>query len=536
MKKSKLSFEAVKQLHQQGQLTEAKKGYGALLTRDPKDVLALHYLGLLCAEEGNLEEAQDYLEKALALKKDEPSIHLHLTNILKARGLFSQAAQGLKDLIQSHPTFAAAFNNLGTVYYAQAKLQEAVDAYQHAINLQPNYADAYYNLALALSKLNKIEASINTYQALLELSPDHPGARFQLGCLFMQRSNYQAAIEQFTQIEKNHPYHFETQSNLATCFLKLGQLEQAKHHYVQALELNPKDVQILFNLGVLAMQQGLLDEAIHYYLRTTSEDPDHFDAHNNLAFAYLTLQKNEESLKHFREALRLQPNNESIRHTIHILTGEKHIKTSPLAYVRSLFDSYADHFDQHLTQTLQYQVPQTLYQHLQKIAGKPRAAWDLLDLGCGTGLCGVLFRPYAKTLVGVDISEKMLRIAADKQIYTELVQSDLIPFLREHLNAYDLMIAGDVLVYYGDLAELMTAVFGSLRDQGLFIFNTEINDKEEYRMTASGRFAHNKDYLDRLVAANRFTILQYQVILLRTQNQQQVYGHMYVLKKGSKPS
>lgn len=531
--KHSLSLGEVQEMHRAGRLIDAKRGYQEILESNPDNVTALHLLGVLLAEEGDLEQAQELLERASALDPHADVLYLHLANILKAKGLFNQAAQVLQDLIKVSPKFAAAFNNLGTVYFAQAKLNKALEQYQIAIDLQPNYADAYYNLGLVLNKLNRTQEAMNTYAALLDLSPEHPGAHFQIGCLFMQQQKYDKAAKHFLKIELNHPFHFETQSNLATCFLKLGQLTKAKSHYMQALELIPGDLQVLFNLGVISMQQGHLFDAITFYSRINSINPDHFDAQNNLAFAYLTLKKNEQALKHYREALRIQPKNESIRHTINILVGEKNISTSPPEYIRALFDSYADHFEPHLQQVLHYQVPQQLYQAVMSLRQESNIDWDILDLGCGTGLSGDMFKHIAKTLIGVDISEKMLAVAAQKSVYTRLIHSDILPFLNKQKEKYDLILAGDVLVYFGDLSGIFSAAFKALRQNGYFVFNTEINAIGNYALLSSGRFAHHKDYVNQLANANHFEIVLHKTIPLRTQDQHSVEGYLYVLCKPS---
>src|SRR3990167_1245901 len=179
MKKNLLTFADVKMLHQMGQRTEAKQGYLILLDENPSEVEVLHWLGILYAEENNLDEAEHCLQKAIALREDDPTLKLHLANILKAKGAYVEAATLLQKMIQVHPDFAAAFNNLGSVYFAQEKWQEAIEAYQLALDKQPNYIDAYYNLGLAYNKLNKQSEAINAYEALLALSPNQMGARFQ---------------------------------------------------------------------------------------------------------------------------------------------------------------------------------------------------------------------------------------------------------------------------------------------------------------------------------------------------------------------
>ena len=81
----------------------------------------------------------------------------------------------------------------------------------------------------------------------------------------------------------------------------------------------------------------------------------------------------------------------------------------------------------------------------------------MLDAGCGTGLCGPLVAPYARRLVGVDLSEGMLKQAAEKNVYDALVKAELTEYLGDHRDAFDLIVSADTLVYFGDLAGVLAA-------------------------------------------------------------------------------
>ena len=74
---------------------------------------------------------------------------------------------------------------------------------------------------------------------------------------------------------------------------------------------------------------------------------------------------------------------------------------------KAVFDRYAENFDAHLQGQLQYRAPEMLAQ----VIGAARTddkLLDILDLGCGTGLCGPLFKPIANSLAGVDLSPNMI--------------------------------------------------------------------------------------------------------------------------------
>lgn len=534
MHKPSLDIESIRALHQAGRLDEAREAYLALLAVDPDNVAALHLLGVLCAEENQLDKAVDYLNRAIQRAPSDPSLPLHLANILKANGQYLEAEKTLQTVIANHPRFAAAFNNLGTLYASRSRWAQAIEAYQAAIDRQPDYADAYYNLGLAYRNAQRQDAAVTTFKALLELSANHPGAYFQLGCLAMRQGQYKEAMDDFSKVAKAHPHHLETQLNMGACCVKLGWLSDAKAHYLQALAISPRETQALFNLGVLSFFVGRDAEGIAYYLQAVKLDPDFFDAHNNLGAAYLMRNDIAAAINHYREAARIRPEHETVRHTLRILTGDKSVSTSPLSYVRDLFDSYAERFDTHLMQSLHYHVPERLLEALRHIKDLTTVPRDIIDLGCGTGLCGVMLRKNMpggiRTLTGIDISSGMLTQARQKACYDELIEADIESFLGARHAAYDLMLAGDVLVYTGDLSPLFAVARQALRKGGYFVFNAEIHEKTDYELTDSGRFAHSKHYLDQLAGQHYFQIVHYQTTTLRSQNQKDVSGHVYLLR------
>jgi predicted TPR repeat methyltransferase len=531
MKKSTLTHEAVQKFHQIGQLDAAKEGYLTLLKASPHNAELLHALGILYAQQNDFSTACHYLKQAVHYEQHNPTLYLHLANALKMQGLLDEAAEILQKAIQLNPDYSAALNNLGILYFSQENFVEAIKCYQLAIEKQPNFWDAYYNLGLAFSKTNQFNAAIATYETLVKQTSDHSAAYFQLGRLYLHQERIDDAITYFQRIAEAHPDHAETQINLATCYLKKSALKEAKSHYLQAMKLTPADTQILFNLGIINMQQGLTDNAIQYYQRAIQLDPDYFAAHNNLGVAFLAKQHSSFALHHFKEAQRLQPTNKAIGYAVQMLSENRQLSASPPEYITTLFDAYADHYEQHLLEGLDYQVPQLLFQAITKNNAITKKKMDILDLGCGTGLCGISFKPLAKTLTGVDLSPNMITIARQKKIYDDLAAEDLLLFLQQKNTSYDLIIAGDVFVYIGDLNPVFTAMTDALRTEGLIAFNTEIASEEDFTMNQSGRFSHKKTYLDHLAATHNLAIIDYEQVITRQQNNEPVHGHIYVLKK-----
>ncbi len=127
----------------------------------------------------------------------------------------------------------------------------------------------------------------------------------------------------------------------------------------------------------------------------------------------------------------------------------------------------------------------------------------MLDAGCGTGLCGPLIAPYARRLVGVDLSARMLARARDRDVYDELVKHELTAYMGGLSGAFDVIVSADTLVYFGPLEEVVAAASNALRPGGRLIFTVEEliapGPDAGYSISMSGRYCHSRQYLDRVL-------------------------------------
>ncbi len=103
--------------------------------------------------------------------------------------------------------------------------------------------------------------------------------------------------------------------------------------------------------------------------------------------------------------------------------------------------------------------------------------YNLLDLGCGTGLSGQCFADIAKKITGIDISGNMLIKAKEKACYDALIEKDILRSLVELKELYDLILCIDTLVYFGDLNEFFTNIIYCLTKNGLLAFSVELGEK-----------------------------------------------------------
>ena len=174
------------------------------------------------------------------------------------------------------------------------------------------------------------------------------------------------------------------------------------------------------------------------------------------------------------------------------------------AFIEQTFDSFAGSFDAKLAKLL-YRAPALVAAMLADSNVEGSKSLDVLDAGCGTGLCGPLIAPYARRLVGVDLSARMLAQAKTKNVYDELVKCELTAYLRDSPAAFDVIVSADTLVYFGPLQDVVAAAADALRPGGRLIFTVEelIDARPpsaSYSISPHGRYSHARQYLERVLA------------------------------------
>jgi predicted TPR repeat methyltransferase len=261
-----------------------------------------------------------------------------------------------------------------------------------------------------------------------------------------------------------------------------------------------------------------------------------------LAEAYnraLALEKAGEidaAVKAYEEVLAIDPDDHggaSVR--IAALGRGEAPPKAPDAYVETLFDQHAEAFEDILVEQLGYTVPMMVRQRLQSLELGPFQR--LLDLGCGTGLTGGALRDMVADMTGIDISENMVEIAHEKDLYETLYVAELEDFLEDNDDEpFDIVTATDVLPYLGALEPLFFGAAENMVTGGIFIFSSETADEaimagRPFIVGPHQRFVHAEAYVRERLAATGFELIEMTDINVRMQDGNPSPGHLVVAKK-----
>lgn len=388
----------------------------------------------------------------------------------------------------------------------QHHLTEARRLYAGVLDVVPGHPDALHYSGLLAHQNGRTDEAIELIGQSLALSPDQADWHSNLGIVLQSGGRLDEAIASYERAIAIDPSHANAYSNLGVLLRATGRPQEAEAAYRSAIRLCPDHVDAYTNLGILLNGLNRAREASDCFCKAVTLRPRDPDARRLLALAHCMIGEVDEAVKILEEWLADDPDDPIAAHLLAASTGRDVPVRASNAFVESTFDAFAASFEAKLA-SLSYRAPELVAASLADAGAVADGRLQILDIGCGTGLCGPLLRPYASRLVGVDLSAGMLAHAREKNVYTDLQQCELTEFLRARHDAFDVMVSADTLVYFGDLQEFCDAAAGALSPSGLLVFTLEHagDDDVDYRLELHGRYSHGIGYVKRVLDRSGLT-------------------------------
>ncbi len=418
-------------------------------------------------------------------------------------------------------------------HHAAGRHEEAESAYRHILALDPQHLDAQHHLGILLHQMGLSQDGIALILRGLEAQPGHAARYNDLGNVLTQTGDLVHAASAFRMSLDCNDADANVWNNLGSVWHRQNNVAEAESAYRQALQLAADFVPALSNLARLLAETGRDEESSLLSCRAFVQPPLTEKSPKQLGIAYYRLGRLTEAADCYRAWLRAEPGHPVALHYLAACSREQIPARASDDFITTVFDDMADAFDEKLVGSLDYRGPEIIASLLERHL-EPHRALDVLDGGCGTGLCAAVLAPYARRITGVDLSAAMLAKARERARYTELVEMELTSYLRENQNTFDLIVLADILIYFGDLSEVLWAAKRALRANGWLAFTVECSTHVEghapYRLDASGRFSHNTDYVRQALESANLTALELQEVALRNEFCKPVQG-MAVLSR-----
>ena len=500
---------------------------GRAIGLDPNAAGYYCNLGNIYYQLRKLDDAETCYRWALELKPDYTLVHNNLGNVLSDQGKLDEAVHSYQRAIELKSDYAEAHHNLGLVLNDLGHTSAAADCFRRLLELRPDFVEAHHQLGICLKQQGQLDEAIACYQRALELQPDHAEVLSNLGAARLEQGRAADAEELFRRAIQLKPDHALAYNNLGIIFSDRQQLQDAVVCFQRALELQPNLAEARFGLGKAYFQQGSLPSAVVCFREALELKPGFSQAYHNLGLALTAQGRTADAADVWRAWLEHDPDHPIARHMWAASNGQDSPDRSSDEYVRDTFDVFAHSFDLQL-ERLEYRAPELVHEAAQKACGSATGL-DVLDAGCGTGLCGPLVRPRARKLTGVDLSSKMVDKARLRNVYDDLIVGELTAYLKSSPRAFDLVIAADTLNYFGDLQPVFLAAGKSLRPNGHLIFTVEEAAEDPlqeagFHLQPHGRFCHQESYVRESLHNAGLKVAALATDTLRMENGQPVRG------------
>ena len=452
---------------------EAERGEGAPASEEPGGV------------QGSPPSKDEAERPATELREVSLDEAISIAILLQKNGQTEDAERLYRKIFAVAPDHPVALHYSGVLAHQQGRSEEGVALIHRSLEADPAQADWHNNLGIVLKGLGRLDAAALAYRQAIALDADHAKAHNNLGIVLKQQ----------------------------------GYPGEAEAEYRTAIQLDPRYAEPHHNLGALLASRGRVPEAVACFNKALVLQPETKETRRLLALAYCALGERHRAVDIYERWLQEEPDSPIARHMLAACSGEEVPERAADAFVERIFDDFAASFDAKLAR-LAYRAPRLVAQMLADTGIQPTGSLEVLDAGCGTGLCGPLVRPYARRLVGVDLSGGMLAEARKRNVYDELCKGELTEYFRSCAGAFDAIVSADTLVYFGTLEDVMTAAAWALRPGGWLIFTLEERTRDPgagreadatqgsrygvsaegaragYELETHGRYVHTFEYVD----------------------------------------
>jgi predicted TPR repeat methyltransferase len=274
---------------------------------------------------------------------------------------------------------------------------------------------------------------------------------------------------------------------------------------------------------------GKIQAAYLCQARANELQPKHLLRLRRLAELAHIAGKRIEAREAYEQCLAIDPDDAEIQHLLTSLRNDAAPQRVPSECIEQLYRRFSTFYEANMCEELDYHGP-TLLANAIENALHGQSGLVTLDLGCGTGLSGKAVALWTERLVGIDLSKEMLEIAETTEIYDELHAAEITTWLQEASECFDLILACDSLIYFGDLAQVLVPAAQRLHAGGLLGFSVERAHAPPFRLTDSGRYEHHEDHIRKVAADAGLVIVSMNEHFIRMEYGQEVIGWVVILR------
>lgn len=492
---------------------------------------------LSALKQGDAQDAIRLLHPLCNEQSTDPQTWFVLGSAHALAGETGAAQEAFQECIRLNPNHFQAKTRLGKVLSQERRFKDAVALLEEALDVKPDHRPAVISLAKALTELKQLDRALSHYRTLINGSESDAEILTLMGNIDRLRGEPESALQLLQQAIARNPRFVPAYVNCGLLLQSLGKHQAAIEHFTQATDLAPRDARIRFLKGMAHMRNDAMELAAMDLEQSFSLNPTDIETGGQLADIYRHLRRIPESLEVSRRILAVDPDNVRAKFYLDAFSNDKGqtaVVRVPADVVRDTYNrnDVGESFEANLKGNLEYYAPAALNKAVRTAFPHTVLPLDILEIGCGTGLCGSQFADIAKKLVGTDLSRQMLDLAGRKNAYTDLYVADLTDVLSSNCAAFDLVIAMDVLCYFGDLSGIFRMCRDTLREHGVFALSVEKPDNDEpWLLHPYGHFVHSLQHLEDSATSAGFSSIHSEELILRKEADEKRIGYISLFKR-----
>ena len=275
-------------------------------------------------------------------------------------------------------------------------------------------------------------------------------------------------------------------------------------------------------------QVGAVQAAYLCGKRTVELAPENWDAWYDFGEIAQCVGKRDEAREAYAIYFKAHPEDGEIEHLLIALAdGAPPPRASDQAILH-IYKAFAASYDSRMRDDLKYVGPEKLMELTKPFLGG-RDKLRVMDMGCGSGFAGLILRPLAADLTGVDLSPEMVELAKGRNVYDRLEVAEITQWLNKGGENFDLIFSSDCLIYFGDLTVILAAAAKRLKSGGVFAFSLERGAKPPFQLTDTGRYTHAPEHVQGAATKSGLALLKQEESFLRMEWGEEVIGLYTVL-------
>lgn len=191
----------------------------------------------------------------------------------------------------------------------------AVPYFERAVEADPNYAEAWYQAGYCFGVLGRHAEALKASRQAARLRPEWAATFVNIGASSYALAQYKDAVDAYRQALRLDEGNAETQYSLGLTFGKMNRIDEEILAYRRAVTLKPDHVNSLERLGLAYFKQRRFAEAATAFDALKAYKPD-AKTYNSLGESYLEIEKADEAIEAFSNALGYNPDFEKARYNL----------------------------------------------------------------------------------------------------------------------------------------------------------------------------------------------------------------------------